>query len=170
ILNDVVVRALRFHGVEAVGIPPLAAAVAEKGRLSSLNADPFDLMMDRGIVPVLHGDVVMDRASGASIVSGDQLVVHLASALGALRVGLATDVPGVLHEGLVIPRLRPEEVASLDLGGSSHTDVTGGMRGKIAELSVLVERGIEAHIFHVSRIRDYLEGSDHGGTILGGNT
>jgi isopentenyl phosphate kinase len=165
-LNGVVVRALRDKGVEAIGIHPLDSAVAEEGRLVSFATPPLVLLQERGIVPVLHGDVVMDRVWGASIVSGDQLVSYLAASLGVTRVGMATDVPGVLQEGKVIPRLFADMAGSVDAGESTHTDVTGGMRGKIGELILLAGHGIESHVFHISRIRDFLEGSDHGGTVV----
>jgi isopentenyl phosphate kinase len=165
-LNKQMVQALRTEGVEAIGIHPLGSAVAEGGRLVIFDSPPLALMRDRGIVPVLHGDVVMDRMRGASIVSGDQLVSYLAADLGATRVGLATDVAGVLHKGEVIHRLSPSEAGSIQAGKSSHPDVTGGMQGKVAELLRLSEHGIESHIFHVSRIRDFLAGNDHGGTVV----
>lgn len=167
-LNKAVVTALRTEGVDAIGISPIASAVAADGRLISFEIRPLALMMESGIVPVLHGDVVMDRVRGASIVSGDQLVAHLASALPINRVGVATDVSGVLHEGRTLLRLHPRNAATLTLGESTHPDVTGGMRGKIAELVLLAERGIESHVFHVSRIRQFLDGSDHGGTVIEG--
>jgi isopentenyl phosphate kinase len=165
-LNEEVICALRIEGVEAIGIHPLGNAVADGGRLVSFASLPLTLMRDWGIVPVLHGDVVMDCMRGVSIVSGDQLVSHLAANLGVTRVGLATDVPGVLNDGDVIPRLSSSSFPSFKAGRSSHADVTGGMQGKVAELLLLAEHGIESHIFHVSRIRDFLAGSDHGGTVV----
>jgi isopentenyl phosphate kinase len=165
-LNEAVVHALRANGVEAIGIHPLGCAVAEEGRLVSIASLPLVEMRNRGIVPVLHGDVVMDHTRGVSIVSGDQLVSHLAPALGAVRVGLATDVPGLLQQGHVVRRLSPFHTSSLEIGRSLHPDVTGGMQGKVAELLLLAGKGIESHIFHASRIRDFLMGSDHGGTVV----
>ncbi len=46
--------------------------------------------------------------------------------------------------------------------------MTGGMRGKVEELLRLSAQGIESHIFHVSRIGAFLDGKDHGGTVIGG--
>ena len=117
-------------------------------------------------MPVLHGDVVMDRLRGSCIVSGDQLVTHLAAALKSRRVGLATDVPGVLANGSVVPRIDRSTVESLDVGWSGNTDVTGGMRGKLAELLALADAGIDSHIFHVSKIGRFLDGIEHGGTMI----
>ncbi|NLM28835.1 MAG: isopentenyl phosphate kinase family protein [Methanomicrobiales archaeon] len=165
-LNAAVVDALRDAGVEAIGIHPLALALAECGRLVSFETRHIAEMTGHGIVPVLHGDVVMDRQRGACIVSGDQLVTRLATALGSRRVGLATDVSGVLQNGSVVPCIDREIAERLDIGGSGNTDVTGGMRGKIEELLALADAGTDSHIFHVSNVGRFLAGAGHGGTIV----
>jgi isopentenyl phosphate kinase len=167
-LNDAVVEALSKEGAAAVGIHPLHAAVADNGRLISFECRHLEKMLMLGMVPVIHGDVVMDLSRGACIVSGDQLVRYLAAGLSISRVGLATDVPGVLDGGHVVPEITRKMVPLLQIGNSTHTDVTGGMRGKINELLDLADAGIGSEIFHVSRIGDFLAGTEHGGTKIKG--
>ena len=167
-LNRAVVDALRRAGREAVGIHPLGHCVAASGRLQHPDWRQVGLMLSLGVTPVLHGDVVMDTVRGASIISGDQLVSSLARALSPDRVGLATDVPGVLGgTGAVVGRIRRGEGKGL-AGGSRNTDVTGGMEGKLEELLALADAGISSSIFHASRIGDFLDGHPHGGTTVEG--
>jgi len=163
-LNDAVVCALRECGIPAVGVHPLHTAVADKGRLISFEVRHLKKMLDLEMVPVIHGDVVMDLSQGACIVSGDQLVRYLAVALECDRVGLATDVPGVLDGKRVVSEITKRTAPALQIGNSLHTDVTGGMRGKIDELLELAHAGIESDIFAVSRLGAFLAGTDHGGT------
>ncbi|HOT95103.1 MAG TPA: isopentenyl phosphate kinase [Methanoregulaceae archaeon] len=165
-LNRALVEALRDAGVEAIGIHPLASCTAEDGRIVSFELEPLQLLLDLGCVPVLHGDVVMDRERGACIVSGDQLVSYLAQRLGFTRIGLVTDVPGVLSGGAVVPRLTRRQARELSIGASSMTDVTGGMAGKIDELLRLANAGISSHIFSLDRLEDFLAGRPHGGTEI----
>jgi len=167
-LNDAVVAALREKGIAAAGVHPLHVGIADNGRLVGFECRHLETMLRLKMVPVIHGDVVMDLSRGACIVSGDQLVRYLAVALKISRVGLATDVPGVLDGGVVVPKITKKTVPALQIGSSSHTDVTGGMRGKIDELLGLADAGIRSDIFHVSRIPDFLHGSNHGGTIVRG--
>jgi isopentenyl phosphate kinase len=157
-LNDAVVNALRSRGVEAVGVHPLSACTAENGRIISFDAMPVELLARQGIVPVLHGDVVMDTVRGACIISGDQLVSYLPRVIRVGRIGLATDVAGV--------RIDTVSADQVKIGGSDNTDVTGGMKGKIRELLALAESGTESNIFHISRLSDFLDGRDHGGTVV----
>lgn len=165
-LNRAVVAALSEKSVDAVGIHPLAACRADRGQLISCECIPIIQLVRLGITPVLHGDVVTDASRGACIISGDQIIRYLAVALGATRVGLATDVPGVLDGGAVVPVITRDTVRRLSIGCSENTDVTGGMRGKITELLALADAGIESHIFHITRTADFLDGKDHGGTIV----
>jgi isopentenyl phosphate kinase len=165
-LNREVVAALRGHGTEALGVHPLHVAFADNGRIVAFEPLHLEKMLSLGMVPVIHGDVVMDRSRGACIISGDQLVRHLAPLLGTGRVGLATDVPGVLKGGAVVPVITPASAGTLQVGSSTYTDVTGGMRGKINELLDLARAGVGSEIFHVSRIPDFLAGRDCGGTKI----
>lgn len=165
-LNEEFVSLLRAEGVDAVCMHPFCSSLAENGRLMYAGESQIKEMLTLGVVPVLHGDVVMDTVRGACIVSGDQIVPAMAVALSATRVGVATDVPGVLSGGSVVPVITRETVAGIDLGDSSNTDVTGGMRGKVNELLLLADAGISSHLFHISRVTDFLEGKPHGGTIL----
>jgi isopentenyl phosphate kinase len=165
-LNDAVIEILREKGVAAVGIHPLHMAIADNGRLIAFEYRHLEKMLSLQMVPVIHGDVVMDLSRGACIVSGDQLVRYLAVNLNVSRVGLATDVPGVLDGGKVVSEITGKMAPSLQIGNSKHTDVTGGMRGKINEMLGLASAGIGSDIFHVSRISDFLAGNDHGGTKI----
>lgn len=167
-LNDTIVTALRGEGTEAVGISPLAGGFADNGRLVNFPFRHLERMSELGIVPVLHGDVVMDSTRGACIVSGDQLVSYLGARMGVEKIGLATDVPGLLDGDLVVPEITPEMMDSVRIGESAHTDVTGGMKGKIGELLELARHGVSSHIFHVSRLGDFFDGRPHGGTIVRG--
>jgi isopentenyl phosphate kinase len=167
-LNEAVVLALRERGAAAIGVHPLHAGIADNGRLVGFECRHLETMLALGMVPVIHGDVVMDLSRGACIVSGDQLVRYLAVGLSIRRVGLATDVPGVLDGGSVVPRITRRTVPELHIGSSTHTDVTGGMKGKIDELLGLADAGIGSDIFHVSRVADFLKKSEHGGTMVRG--
>ncbi|RZN42904.1 MAG: isopentenyl phosphate kinase family protein [Methanosarcinales archaeon] len=171
-LNDRVVEALVTNGVPAVPLHPFGCMVAENGRIAEMETGQIMIMLARGIVPVLHGDVVMDMETGASIVSGDQLATYLAVKFKAARVGLGTAVDGVLADGAVIPRITPANFESLrpHIKGSEGTDVTGGMLGKVLEL-LAIETDINSYIFNASKedmIAGFLSGDEPGTKVAKG--
>lgn len=167
-LNDAVVQALRRNRVPAVGIHPLHGFISRDGRIDKPDIRNIRAMIENGLLPVLHGDVVMDVSRGACIISGDQLIVMLGRELPAGRIGVATDVAGVLCNGQVIREITPKTKDLGFLGESLHTDVTGGMKGKIAELLALAREGRSSEIFHLSKIPEFLDGRSTGGTGIAG--
>ena len=154
-LNAAVVGALLDRDVPAVPIHPLSAAGRGAEGSLSLPVETPRRMLGEGFVPVLHGDVVVHAGRGATILSGDELVVALARGLDADRVGLCSDVPGVLDEqGEVVARVESFGDVADALGGSEDTDVTGGMGAKVREL---LELGAPADIFDLDGLASFLD-------------
>jgi isopentenyl phosphate kinase len=154
--------------------------------------DVIEQMLAKGIVPVLHGDVVMDTSKGIDILSGDQLVVYLAEALGAQKVGIGTNVDGVyagihangVYAGIhangvdakdfkIIRAITPSNLSEVkeSLSGSGGVDVTGGMYGKIMELAELARSGIPSCVFNAEKpgnVAAFLKGENVEGTQIRG--
>jgi isopentenyl phosphate kinase len=162
-LNAAVVGALVERGVPAVPVHPLSLASRDTAARLSLPVEVPRRMLGEGFVPVLHGDVVVHEGRGATVVSGDELVVALARGLGADRVGLCSDVPGVLDtDGEVVDRIGAFEEVADALGGSADTDVTGGMAAKVREL---LELGAPADVFDLDGLAAFLDGGAPGTRI-----
>ncbi|HII07566.1 MAG TPA: isopentenyl phosphate kinase family protein [Methanotrichaceae archaeon] len=152
-LNDLVVESLRRAGSRPVPVHPLSCTLLRDGRIDAMETEPVIEMVNNGLVPVLHGDVAMDRSIGAGIVSGDQLVSHLARTLKPEIVALGTAVDGVIFRGEVLAEVRREALPKIgsELGASAGVDVTGGMRGKLEELLDLADQGVESQIFNAEK-------------------
>ncbi len=151
---------------------PFGSFLLDNGRISEMFGAHVSIMLKRGMVPVLHGDVVMDATKGAAVLSGDQVVPYIAQKLGAGSIGIASVTDGVLDgKGHTVPVITPAsfDKVKVHIGGSSHTDVTGGMLGKVTELLDLAHRsGINSCIFNASipgNIRAFLEGATPGTLI-----
>jgi isopentenyl phosphate kinase len=119
-------------------------------------------MLAEGFVPVLHGDVVVDETAGGTVCSGDTLVVALADALDADRLGVCSTVPGVLDGGEVVPEITGYEAVADVLGGSDATDVTGGMAGKVR---ALLDVDGPASIFGLDDLGRFLAAGQPGTTV-----
>lgn len=98
LLNTRVVESLNNASVCAMPVHPLSSCLLDNGKLIDFQLGHIKVMLEKGIVPVLHGDVVMDITKGASVLSGDRIVQYLAIFLEASNVGAGCDVDGVLDE------------------------------------------------------------------------
>ena len=94
-LNTMVVSALLEHGLPACSMPPFPrwSTRAKQHVVQDGSADVLETL-SAGLLPVLHGDAVLDDAQGTAILSGDALVVHLCDALRPDVAVFLTDVPG----------------------------------------------------------------------------
>ncbi|MFW5922245.1 MAG: isopentenyl phosphate kinase [Halodesulfurarchaeum sp.] len=166
-LHGAVLDSLQAAGIDAVPVRPYSAGYRDASGAVVLPTGQIEAMLAEGFVPVLHGDVFTTEGAGATIVSGDELVVSLARSLGADTVGLCTTVPGVLDgSGAVIPEISAFGAVSDVLGESDATDVTGGMAGKVR---ALLELDATARIFDLDGLAGFLAGEEPGTRIDGRN-
>ncbi len=182
-LDDMIVDALYDNGVYAAPVHPLSSCVLKGGRIEHMCLDVIDRMLASGIVPVLHGDVVVDAERGIDVLSGDQLVTYLSMALRAEKVGIGTNVDGV-YAGIrtsgadakdfkIIRAITPSNLDEIkeSLAGSGGVDVTGGMHGKVTELMELARSGIPSCLFNAERpgnVSRFLKGENVEGTLISG--
>ncbi len=177
-LNSLVMEALISHNIPAVEVKPSSCVVTKAGRITNMELNPLKKMLKIGFVPVLYGDAVLDSEKGFAILSGDQLVSSLAITLGADRIiigvdedGLYTADPKTDPSAHLIDYITVEELKSLKhkIGGSKATDVTGGMLGKMLELTSAIEHKIQTLIVNATkphRVYKALKGEKVIGTII----
>lgn len=164
-LNEIILGRFHDRGVPALPVHPLSSGYRDADASFSLLTEQVKTMLDEGFVPVLHGDVIAHAGRGATIVSGDEVVVSVAEALSdpETRVGLCSGVPGVLDaDGSVIPRIYTYEAVADVLGESDATDVTGGMAQKVRTLLAL---DAPATIFGPDDLEAFLAGDSPGTRI-----
>jgi len=151
-LNALVTDTLAEAGLPILGIQPSASARCVDGRLASMDTGALETALDHGLIPVVHGDVALDSVRGGTIISTETIFDYLAEHLRPQRIMLLGEVEGVYDtRGVIIPRITSETVDSFadSLGGSSGTDVTGGMNAKVRSMITLVDRipGLDIRIF-----------------------
>ena len=155
-LNARVVNELQSQNVPALPIHPLSCITLDAGRISHFEMKSLRLMLRNGIVPVIHGDVALDSSESYNILSGDQILAFLAQKMQPEKIGVGTDVDGIICRGKTIAYLNADEFAKYrqEIAGSSAIDVTGGMLRKVAELVEIAKLGIQSQIFNAARDRN----------------
>ncbi|NUE03196.1 isopentenyl phosphate kinase family protein [Halorubraceae archaeon YAN] len=164
-LNTAVLDVLHDRSIPAVPVHPLSVAERDRDGTLSLPVSSIDRLLKEGAVPVLHGDVIAHEEHGATVLSGDEVVTHVATGLSADRIGICSTVPGVLDdEDNVIEQIHSYDDVEAYLGGSESTDVSGGMAGKV---KTLLSLGAPATIFGPEQLQPFLDGEAVGTYIDG---
>jgi isopentenyl phosphate kinase len=145
LLNRYVMDALHKAGVRAITFPPSASVIASNGQVTVWETTPIRMALSAGIIPVIHGDVVFDEVRGGTILSTEDLFMHLTRALNPDRILLAglekavwADFP---ERAKRIEKITPQSYKEISAGvgkTAAGADVTGGMETKVRQMLDLV--------------------------------
>lgn len=142
-LNRIVTETFIEAGVPVLSLQPAASALAKQGKITRYELDPLQRALQNGLIPLIFGDVAFDDAWGGTILSTEDLFVHLAQALQPAWILLLGSAPGVLDDkSETIPLITPETYPDVKscLRTSGYTDVTGGMADKVYRMISLVQQ------------------------------
>lgn len=153
-LHRIVVDAFHRAGAAPFSLPPSSWMVAENGEPVTANVEPIVRALALGAVPVVCGDVVLDRALGATICSTETVFRMLIDTLPRRQLSVARmywlgetggiyDPTGATIES--VDGASFERVRGM-IGGTDGTDVTGGMLLRLETARGLAKRGIESWI------------------------
>ena len=136
-VNPDLVATINRLGGQAVGMsgedgPSIVAEQLDPelgyvGRVTHINPEPITALVGRGYVPVI-ASIGLGYDGHAYNINADTVAAELAVALGASKLLLLTDVPGVLDasQQLVHELTRTEATAMIERG-----EVSGGMIPKL---------------------------------------
>jgi acetylglutamate kinase len=112
------------------------------GRVTQINAEPITALLERGYVPVI-ASIGLGYDGRAYNINADTVAAELAVALGATKLLLVTDVPGVLDaNGKLLSEITRQQAAALVQEGS----VSGGMIPKVEAGLRALDSVEQAHI------------------------
>jgi isopentenyl phosphate kinase len=153
-LHRRVVGELLAAGARPFSFVPSSALVLAGGRPAGAAAEPLVRALGLGLLPVTHGDVMLDREVGYGICSTELLFERLVGELAGAGIAVAGclwlgETPGIWDAaGRPLPRIDPGAAgtALAAAGESAGTDVTGGMRLRLESALRLAARGVESWI------------------------
>lgn len=175
-LNRYVIQALHEAGIPAMTFSPAASVWSDNGKVVEWNLSQIKYTLEKGILPVVHGDVIFDKAKGGTILSTEELFEHLARELHPKRILLAgleeavwADFPARRHRVEKLTRESFEEIRQ-NTGNATGADVTGGMDSKVRQMLGLAESvpGLTIQVFsgeNPENLRNALLG-EHLGTLI----
>jgi acetylglutamate kinase len=118
------------------------------GEPRTVDRSVIDTQLAAGLIPVI-APIAIGEDGATYNINADTMAGAIAAALGAARLFLLTDVPGVLDkQGQLITDLDPTRIAKLKTDGT----ITGGMIPKIETCVHAVAGGAEAAVILDGRV------------------
>jgi isopentenyl phosphate kinase len=154
-LNQIVVENLTSFGIPIVTFSPFSFLTTDDHKIVDWNGANIQTCLSNGLVPLLYGDTVLDKKIGGTILSTEELFIHLARHIPPSKILLAGLEPGVWQNFPERKQIYSEinshfmDSVTLDDFISTSPDVTGGMASKITTMLNLVRSNpsIEVQIF-----------------------
>lgn len=155
-LNKIVNKQFVAHELPVISFSPRSFVSPKSQRVF---VDPIRKALALGVIPLVHGDVVMDQNSGFTIFSTETVLNILAKQLSReysqIKIIYCGITNGVYDAGgRTIARISPSnfEKVKNDIKGSQAIDITGGMIHKVEEsLNIAKSHKIETLIVNGSK-------------------
>jgi len=154
-LNQIVIKELLSLGLPIISLPVSASLVSINKKVDHWNIQPIISSLKNHLLPIIFGDVVIDKELGATIFSTEELFSYLANVLHPNRILLVGKEKGVFLDyprnqdliSLITPNNYPSISKIID--ASASTDVTGGMSSKVRSMQNLItlEKNLSIDIF-----------------------
>ncbi len=133
-LNSMVVNELQKAGLPAFGLSPVSFINKEDGKYT-IDSQKIIGMLKNSIIPIVHGDVILDDASTTSVISTEQVIDTIGrditndkTTIG--KVVYITSTDGVLDQQMNTIKTINKS-SSISIHPNDNFDVTGGMKQKI---------------------------------------
>ncbi|AUW59548.1 acetylglutamate kinase [Sphingobium sp. SCG-1] len=118
------------------------------GEPSFIDTTILDTISGAGMIPVI-APIGIGADNATYNINADTMAGAVAAALGAARLFLLTDVPGVLDKsGELMTDLTPDQIKGLQVDGT----ITGGMIPKLETCVMSVEAGVDAAVILDGRV------------------
>jgi isopentenyl phosphate kinase len=172
-------QSLQKANVPAVSFPPSAQVTASNRTIQKWDTSTIQNALEHQLVPVIFGDTVFDTSIGGTILSTEELFIHLAGMVTPSRILIAGIEDGVWanfpSREKLIDKITLASYPSIkaQIMGSVSTDVTGGMTSKIEKMLTLLHASPEINIqvfsgTKISSIYSALSGNIFG-TLISNN-
>lgn len=155
-LHRLVIQELLSAGLAPFSCPPGAYLATNDSEVDAIAVQPLELALASELLPVVYGDVVLDRSRVASILSTERVFLALARELSALDIEVVGafwlgDTAGILDpDGKTIAEVTRSNVTAVaqNVSGAAAgaSDVTGGMQHRLECALELSRSGIPSWI------------------------
>ncbi len=160
-INKTLVNLLEMKGGRAMGLSGMDGRLIEAkmkdarlgyvGEITQVNIKPVTDLLEKGYIPVIS-TLGCDREGNTYNINGDTTAARVAGALGAERLIMLSDIPGLLRNRddptTLIPELTIQEAAQLRNEGV----ISGGMIPKVECCVDAIRAGVHKVIIMDGRV------------------
>ncbi len=158
-LNSYIVREFLNQSIPAISIQSSSIFLKKSQSYIVKTIDIIETYLKLGLIPVLYGDIILEKSGNFSILSGDQIILELCNNLNNFKVEkviFTTEIDGVYVEdnnnkenSKLASNIYYIDIDNIKLANlGQKIDVTGGMKGKLESIKKICELNIPVQIIN----------------------
>ena len=141
----------------ALSIQASSIFIKDSRIISTQSIDIIETALDLNILPILYGDIILDKQGSFSIISGDQIILELCENLEKYNVSkviftMETDGLYINDKNsncILATECYSDELDSLELANlGQKIDVTGGIEGKLNFIKQICKYNIPVQLIN----------------------
>ena len=144
----------------ALSIQASSIFIKDSLKISTQSIDIIETALDLNILPILYGDIILDKQGSFSIISGDQIIFELCENLKKYQISkvifvMETDGIYINDEDSkqknisLATKLYLRDLENLNLADlGQKIDVTGGIQGKINSIKEICKYNIPVQLLN----------------------
>lgn len=136
-LNQIVTEAFHKAGLPVLSIDISSHWISDGHQAVEISLDFINLLLEKGIVPLVYGNVLTDDSLGGTIFSTEEIFSELCKRFVPERILIAGIEDGIWEDfpkkTKLLQKITPVTIGLQEkvLQKSAETDVTGGMKSKV---------------------------------------
>jgi isopentenyl phosphate kinase len=165
-LNSRLVNLFLEQNYATLSIQPSCIFIKDSKKIITTSIDIIETTLDLNIMPILYGDIILDKQGSFSILSGDQIILELCKHLehyNITKVIFTMETDGIYvnddnngENNILVTHCYSDELGSLKLANlGQKIDVTGGIRGKLNVIKRICDYNIPVQLINGLR-KDYI--------------
>ena len=157
--NSHLVNCFLEKNYPALPIQTSSIFIKDSQEISTSSMEVVETALDLNILPILYGDIILDKQGSFSIISGDQIILELCKNLDRYRISkviFTMETDGIYvadKEGgdnsILVTECYSDQLENLNLANlGQKIDVTGGIKGKINFIQKIVNHDIPVQLIN----------------------
>ena len=156
--NNHLINLFLEYKYPVLSFQPSGIFIKDSQNISIQSIDTIETALTLNILPVLYGDIILDKQGSFSIISGDQIIFELCVKLNKFNISkviFAIETDGIFindqetKDIKLATELYSNELDSLDLADlGKKIDVTGGIEGKINTIKNICKSNIPVQLIN----------------------
>ncbi|TFF89512.1 MAG: acetylglutamate kinase [Promethearchaeota archaeon] len=154
-LNSFIIKEFIERDFPAISIQPSSIFLKEGASIITHSLEIIESLLELNIMPVLYGDIILDKNKSFSIISGDRICLELCKNIkyNISKVIFAIDKEGIYIQGkkddtpIILSDIGLKDLEDIKLVKfDEKIDVTGGSEGKINEIKKILKLNIPVQV------------------------